>query len=64
MEYNLELKSNNFDTRGGAAPTILILHYTACPFDEAAFLLTTSDPGPGRSRVSSHYLIPSSGTNK
>lgn len=49
--------SPNFtERRGAATPNILVIHYTACPEDEAAYILTSKTKG-----VSAHYLVPSRG---
>ncbi|HEV3270048.1 MAG TPA: N-acetylmuramoyl-L-alanine amidase [Candidatus Rhabdochlamydia sp.] len=42
--------------RNGGSPKILVMHYTACPTDEALHTLTSKT-----SQVSAHYLIPPEG---
>jgi len=49
--------SPNFDSRGGAAVRMVVLHYTGMPETEAA-LARLCDP---QARVSAHYLIDEQG---
>lgn len=49
--------SPNFGERKeGAVPTFLVMHYTACPTDDALFTLTSK-----AKQVSAHYLVPPEG---
>lgn len=47
---------NYTERRGQATPKILVMHYTACPTNEALNTLTSTV-----SQVSAHYLIPPDG---
>jgi N-acetylmuramoyl-L-alanine amidase len=52
--------SPNFDERGGAAPSFLILHYTETTLQEADdFFMNASADGR---RVSAHYMVDEDGT--
>eukprot|EP01111_Echinosteliopsis_oligospora_P009977 TRINITY_DN3019_c0_g1_i1.p1 TRINITY_DN3019_c0_g1~~TRINITY_DN3019_c0_g1_i1.p1 ORF type:complete len:239 (+),score=35.54 TRINITY_DN3019_c0_g1_i1:111-827(+) len=57
-KYKLEFTSKNYDSRDGTPTTILVLHYTQAPFKKSVELLTDTQERP----VSSHYLVPESGT--
>ncbi|MBS4168210.1 N-acetylmuramoyl-L-alanine amidase [Parachlamydia sp. AcF125] len=50
------LSPNYSERRGNVSPTILVLHYTACPMDEALKRLTSKAQA-----VSAHYLLPTDG---
>ena len=53
--------SPNFNERGGAAPTFLILHYTGMKTAEEA-LQRLCDGSRGQDCVSSHYVVDEDGT--
>jgi N-acetylmuramoyl-L-alanine amidase len=56
LRYEDYPSSNFNERRDEAQPTMLVMHYSACPTDEALTTLTS----PGKA-VSTHYLLPPEG---
>jgi N-acetyl-anhydromuramyl-L-alanine amidase AmpD len=56
IKYESYPSLNSTERRGGTQPSILVMHYTACPTDEALTTLTSKAKA-----VSAHYLIPPEG---